>query len=346
MRGTHVSGQAVANVVWDILKRPHHRSRWGDWTRPGAVRRRIDDEEIDGAQSAIAWVVDDHRYDGIRDEWRAPNSTPPSRSAVQRFFRQGARPLPSINLAGPIEGITRSRILMSIIEAFAFSADELDEVRAAFATGSDDARPRWHMGHSLHTWELASAEADLKGVVQLSRHVIGGSAGFKPSRTPPSSSDIAPLRARLDTRPDTLELCLRQNLDDDSETLVGYLLAYPLTPDLTGRILAGDVDSADRFTENDIATTVADEASIYVGMVLGADLAARASVMERCIDRVTRWYTAHPDGIILAKRSTDDGGRWLENYGFSPVASPDGIWMRDPAIPATRRRKRRLIATA
>ena len=343
-----MSHQAVADVVWEILKRPHHRARWEAWTRPGATGRSApgDIDDVEGAQSAIAWVVDDHRYEGMRADWEQPNSKPVARSAVQRFFRQGARPFPGADGTGPIEGVTRSKVLVGIVEAFAFTADELDEVRATFTSGDDAAGgPSWHMGQSHHAWELAASDTDLKGVVQLSRQVIGGRAGFKGSSGPVTDSDIAPLRRRLDTRPDSLELCLRQDLDHDSETLVGYLLAYPLTPALTGRILAGDVDTAEQFTEDDIATTYADEAAVYVGMVLGADLSARGSVMERCIQRITRWSAAHPDGIILAKRSTDDGGRWLEGYGFSPIADPDGIWMRDPAIPTTRRRKRRLIAT-
>ena len=338
-----MSQPAVADVVWDILRRPRHRERWEAWSRPGAVRRRNTDGD-DGAQSAIAWVVDDHRY-GARQEWATPDTSPTSRSAVQRFFQQGARLRAGSDATGPLERITRSDILRSIIEAFEFDPDELNEVRAAFAADVDAEPEGWHMGHGLHTWDLAAADADLKGVVQLSRQAIGGSAGFKSSEATPTARDIAPLRARIDTRPDALELCLRHGVDDDYETLVGYMLAYPLSRNLTARILAGDVSGAEEFTEDDIATAFADEAAIYIGMVLGSDLAARTSVMERCIHRVTRWTSAHPDGLVLAKRSTDDGGRWLEAYGFQPIGDAAGIWMRDPSVPFTRRRKRRLVVS-
>ena len=80
-------------------------------------------------------------------------------------------------------------------------------------------------------------------------------------------------------------------------------------------------------------------------MVLGSDLSARVSVMERCITRITKWTAAHPDGWVLAKRATEDGERWLGCYDCVPVADRDGIWMRDPSLPATRRGTRRRIAS-
>ena len=80
-------------------------------------------------------------------------------------------------------------------------------------------------------------------------------------------------------------------------------------------------------------------------MVLGSDLPARAAVMEHCIRRATSWAAAHPDNFVFAKRSTADGERWLESYGFVPVTDRDGIWMRTPSTAFARRRKRRLVAS-
>lgn len=334
----------VAEAVWKILQRAHHRHRWEEWSRNGAVVRRKGADELDGAQSSIAWVVDDFRYDGVRNEWNQVNSSPSARAAVQRFFRSGATPLKSA-VAGPIEGCTRSKILIAIVNAFEFDDAEIAEVRDALLAGRQP--ETWHMGQSIHTWEIARSDEDLRQVVQLSRQVIGGSADFKaPGPELPTLADIAPLRRRLDIRADALELCLRHELDQDVETLVGYLLAYPLDSSVTARILAGDVTGADQFADRQIATSFADENSLYIGMVLGADLPSRAAVMERCIARVTSWAAAHPEGRIFAKRSTDDGERWLEHYGFMPVGESDGIWLRDPTAPGSRRRRRRLAAVA
>lgn len=219
--------QPVAQVVWDILSRPKHRHCWEAWSRPGPQRRQPN-KAGDGAQSSIAWVIDDHRYDGMRDLWRTPDSKPSSRSAVQRFFRQGARLQANLTGTEPVDRLTRSQILADIVHAFAFTDSEIGEIRAALGVTANDDRS-YHLGESLHIWEIARSDDDLRSVVELSRRVIGGRAGFKPP-TPdwPTAADIAPLRERLDTRADAVELCLRQRVDDDHETLVGYLLAYPL----------------------------------------------------------------------------------------------------------------------
>lgn len=88
-----MSHLAVAEAVWGILSRPHHRDRWSEWQRPGAVGRRGTVEEIDGAQSAIAWVVDDFRYETARAEWELTSSTASSRSAVLQPRRPPAAEL-------------------------------------------------------------------------------------------------------------------------------------------------------------------------------------------------------------------------------------------------------------
>lgn len=137
-------------------------------------------------------------------------------------------------------------------------------------------------------------------------------------------------------------MCLREEvLNGRPECLVGYLLMYPLTEAGSDAVLSGRVTSADQIGHSDICDGTGDEASLYLGMVLGADMSARASVMERCVRRVSRWADSHPDGYIFAKRSTADGQRWLEGYGFVPVTTRDGIWLRDGA--ASRRWQRRRL---
>ena len=338
-----MSFRPVADVAWDILNRPHHRTKWQAWSRPGA-RGRGAQAGDEGAQSCIAWVIDDFKMPDVRRTWGMANSSPVARSAVQRFFRQGARPFPDVSPHAPLERITRSRVLLDIVSAFAFTTEEVDEIRHSFAAHAADGTG--HMGSSLHTWETARTNDDLRGVIELSRRIIGGRAGFKePSTDPPLLTDIAPLRSRLDTRADALELCIRHRVGDDHDTLVGYLLAYPLREAATTRILQGEADGADGITDDEIAVTYAEETSLYIGMVLGADLAARASVMERCIYRTTSWVSAHPDAYVFAKRSTDDGERWLDTYGFVPVNDRSGIWLRHPSTPTDRRRRRRVVAT-
>ena len=243
----------------------------------------------------------------------------------------------------PIEKLTRSRALIDIVNAFEFSATELAEVRSAWnVTPPDEA---WHMGRHHHTWDTARTDEDLRGVVELSRRLIGGQAGFGFPGEPPTDADIASLRRRLDLRADALELCLRHTLGELHETLVGYILAYPLDASATADVLAGRATCAADLDYGQIATTFATEDSLYVGMVLGSDLSARVSVMERCLTRVSKWTAAHPDGWVLAKRATADGERWLSSYDFVPVTDREGIWMRDPSLPAGRRDKRRRIAS-
>lgn len=336
---------AVAEVVLDILQRPHHRVRCDRWARTGAANRRSATGRSDGVQSCIAWVVEAHLDgdDSARSAWSVANSTPRRRSAIQRFFSQGASRRLHLG-AGPqpIENMTRSRALIDIVNAFEFSAGELAEVRSAWNVTPPD--ETWHMGRHHHTWDTARTDEDLRDVVELSRRLIGGHAGFELPGEPPTDADIAALRRRLDLRADALELCLRHALGDQHETLVGYLLVYPLDASATADILAGRATSAADI-EGQIATTFAAEDSLYIGMVLGSDLSARVSVMERCIARVSKWTAAHPDGWVLAKRSTDDGERWLSSYGFVPVSDRDGIWMRDPSLPDGRRSRRRRVAS-
>jgi hypothetical protein len=135
---------------------------------------------------------------------------------------------------------------------------------------------------------------------------------------------------------------------DAPETVAVAVADHPLTARATTDILAGRITSAEQFTDGQVATSFAGEDSLYIGMVLGADWSARVSVMGHCIQRLTKWMGAHPDGYLFAKRSTEDGERWLTRQGFRPVTDTDGIWMRDPALPAVRRKRsrRRLIATA
>ena len=336
--------QPVAQVVSEILSRPRHRRRWEAWSRPGPQQRQPNTAG-DGAQSSIAWVIDNHRYERVGDLWRVTDSKASSRSAVQRFFRQGARLRANTSGSEPIEQLTRSVVLTDIVRAFEFTDDEVGEIRTALGATPPDQRTN-HMGESLHIWEIARSDEDLRNVVELSRRVIGGRAGFKPPTLEgPSHKDIAPLRERLDTRADAIELCLRHRVNEDSETVVGYCLAYPLNRSVSQAILSGEIIGAEQIDDSQVATSFAEEDSLYIGMVLGSDLPAKASVMERCIRRTTSWAAAHPDNYVFAKRSTVEGERWLESYGFVPVTDRSGIWMRAPSTPIARRRRRRLVAT-
>ena len=329
---------SVSQVVWDILMRPHHRARWEAWSRPGL--RGNDD---DGAQTCIAWVVDDYRYDDAKELWKEPNSSPSSRSAVQRLFRQGARAVPGANDGMPLSRLTRSRILTDLVSAFDIGGQELDELRSAFR--SPTATGTAHMGPSFHTWDVAQTDEDLRAVVQLSRRVIGGHAGFKTDNgDAPTASDIAPLREQVNRRPDAIELCIRNEIGGGSDTLVGYMLAYPVDAEAAAGLRSGAMTSAVDFMPDGIAQRVTDEAALYIGMVLGCDLPARASVMDRCITRWTTWASMHPESQIFAKRSTADGERWLEKYGFLPVADRDAIWVRSASAPVAQPRRRRLVA--
>lgn len=306
-----MSGEAVAEAVWAILQRPHHRVRWEQWARAGATSRQSVAGRNDGAQSCVAWVVEAHLdgEDCARIAWSVPGSTPRRRSAIQRFFSQGASHWMHLaNGPQPIEKLTRSRALIDIVNAFGFNTTELTEIRSAWNVIPPYGT--WHMGRHHHTWDLAHTDDDLRDVVELSRRLIGGRAGFGLPGRPPTDADIAPLRRRLDLRADALELCLRHALGEQHETLVGYILAYPLDASATADVLAGRVTSAADLDDDHIASTFTDEDSLYIGMVLGSDLPARVSVMERCIGRVSKWTAAHPDGWVLAKRSTDDGERW------------------------------------
>lgn len=340
-----MSEVAVAQIVLDILRRPHHRARCERWARTGAANHRSAAGGNDGVQSCIAWVVEAHLdgEDSARAAWSVPNSTPRRRSAIQRFFSQGAsrRTNPGTGVQ-PIEKLTRSRALIDIVNAFSFAADELAEIRSAWNITAPD--ETGHMGRHHHIWDTARTDDDLRDVVELSRRLIGGRAGFALPGEPLTDADIAALRKRLDLRADALELCVRRALGEQDETLVGYLLIYPLEASATAEILAGRATSAADI-EGQIAITFAAEDSLYIGMVLGSDLSARVSVMERCIARVRKWTAAHPDGWVLAKRATDDGERWLSSYGFVPVSDRDGIWMRDPTLPDGRRGRRRRIAS-
>ncbi len=302
---------SVGSVAWEILMRPHHRARWTAWSRPGL---RGDDE--DGAQTCIAWVIDDYRYDDAKERWKEPNSSPSARSAVQRLFRQGARPVPNATDEMPLRQLTKSRVLSDLVAAFEVAGDELDEIRSAFRSTSEAGTA--HMGQSFHNWDLVQSDDDLKAVVQLSRRVIGGHAGFKADTSqPPTDGDIAPLREFIGRRADAVQLCVRNDVEGKTDTLVGYMLAYPVAPDAAQGLLTGSIQEASQIGPERIANRAVDEAALYVGMVLGSDLSAR---------------------------STADGERWLEKYGFRPVAGRDHIWVRQASTPLAQPRRRRLTA--
>ena len=329
---------SVAAVTWDILMRPHHRARWEAWSRPGL---RGDDE--DGAQTCIAWVVEDYRYDDTKEQWKEPNSSPSARSAVQRLFRQGARPVPNATEDIPLRQLTRSRVLSDLVAAFEVAGDELDEIRGAFRSTFEGGTA--HMGPAFHSWELAQTDEDLKAMVQLSRRVIGGHAGFKADTSQtPTAGDIAPLRELVNRRGDAVQLCVRNEVEGSADTLVGYMLAYPVNAEVSGGLMNGSITNAAQIGPDRVADRVTEEAALYVGMVLGADLSARASVMDHCLNRCTAWAMTHPQANIFAKRSTADGERWLENYGFTPIAERDHVWVRPASLPVTRPRRRRLVA--
>lgn len=338
---TTADSQTVATVIWGILMRPHHRARWESWARPGL---RATSEE-DGAQTCIAWVIDDYLYVDVKEDWKQPSSSPSKRSAVQRLFRQGAQALPNARDDMPLAKLTRSQILTDIVAAFGIADDELDEIRTALHGPS--AGGSAHMGPSFHTWDPIQGADDLRAVVQLSRRVIGGHAGFKPDNGhAPTDADIAPLVELTNRRPDAVELCVRNEIDSDDDTLVGYLLAYPVQADTAAAMLDGSISTAVDIDLDQIATTVSQESALYIGMVLGSDLAARATVMDWCLHRCKIWADVHRDSYIFAKRSTADGQRWLEKYGFVPVTDEDHIWARRASMPTTRPRRRRLIPAA
>ena len=331
--------RTVATVIWDILMRPHHRARWEPWARPG-LRANGDD---DGAQTCIAWVIDDYRYGDIKDEWKQSSSSPSTRSAVQRLFREGARAVPNARDDMPVAKLTRSRILSDIVAAFGIADDELDEIRAALHSPS--AGGTAHMGPSFHDWDTVQGPDDLRAVVQLSRRVIGGHAGFKPDNgQTPTDADIAPLVELTNRRRRCRSTCAYATRStSDHDTLVGYLLAYPVQADVAAGMLSGSITTAVDIDLDQIATTVVEESALYIGMVLGVDLSARAAVMDHCLHRCTVWAGHHRDGYIFAKRSTADGQRWLENYGFVPVTDEDHLWARQTSMPNTRPRRRRLV---
>ncbi len=334
--------QTVASVIWAILQRPHHRAQWEPWKRP---HRMSVGKAHEAAQTAVAWVIDDYRYGDVKDDWKQPSSSPSTRSAVQRLFRQGARAVPNADQDMPLTKLTRSQILTDVVAAFGIADDELDEIRAALHSPS--AGGTAHMGPSFHTWEQIHGEDDLRAVVHLSRRVIGGHAGFKPDNgQTPTDADIAPLVELTNRRPDAVELCVRNEIDADHDTLVGYMLAYPVQSETATGMLNGSITTAVDIDLNQIATTVTQESALYIGMVLGSDLAARASVMDECLRRCTNWAGSHRDGYIFAKRSTADGQRWLERYGFVPVTDEDHIWARQTSTPNNRPRRRRLIPAA
>ena len=337
-----IENQTVAAVTWDILMRPHHRARWEPWSRPG-LRSRND--ETEGAQTCIGWVIDDYRYGDVKEQWKESSSSPSTRSALQRLFSQGARSVPNATDDMPFNRLTRSRILTDLVAAFGIEGDELDEIRSAFR--SRPVSGGAHMGPAFHTWDVVQGDDDLRAVVQLSRQVIGGHAGFKAdATTPPTDADIAPVREQIRIRPDALDLCIRNEIEGEQDTLVGYMLAYPVNAEAANGMLNGTITTAIDIVPNGIATRAIDEDAFYIGMVLGSDLSARATVMEQCLNRCSVWAARHPDGHIFAKRSTDDGGRWLHNYGFVPVADEDHIWVRRCAAPLARPRRRRLIPAA
>lgn len=198
---------------------------------------------------------------------------------------------------------------------------------------------RRQLGSSFYSWELVRENTDFNDVVALSRKVLGGEAGFQPaSGAPLTEGDIAPLRRRIQARLDSLELCRSQKIDCHDGTLVGYIFTYPLKSSVTARMLTGEITSAAQIPDSQIASTAAREESLYVAMVLGVDSVARAVVMQRCIDRVTRWSAAHPVGHVFGKGSTSDGRRWLRASGFVPIHDPQAIWRRDPDAPVYRRR--------
>lgn len=299
----------------------------------------------EAAQTAVAWVIDDYRYGDVKDEWKQPSSSPSTRSAVQRLFRQGARAVPNAADDMPLAKLTRSRILTDLVAAFGIADDELDEIRVALHSPS--AGGSAHMGAGFHTWEQVHGGDDLRAMVQLSRRVIGGHAGFKPDNgQTPSDADIAPLVELTNRRPDAVELCVRNEIEEDHDTLVGYLLAYPVQEATAAGMLNGSITNAVDIDLDQIAGTVTQESALYIGMVLGSDLAARAAVMDECLRRCTTWASSHRDGYIFAKRSTADGQRWLERYGFVPVTDEDHIWARQTAVPNNRPRRRRLVPAA
>ncbi|MGL5811557.1 MAG: helix-turn-helix domain-containing protein [Nocardioides sp.] len=223
------------------------------------------------------------------------------------------------------------------------SGEEIVEPDPGVAPSALSRAGSCHLGDTHHAWRVARGEADLQDVIELSRRTIGGQAGFAPlTAPPPTTRDAAPLQDRLNRRADAVELCLRRHLDQDGETLVGYLMMYPLDETATGQILAGEVTGAEQIRPTAIAATHGDEFSLYIAMVLGADISSRSAVMERCINRVSRWSAAHPAGRILARRATSDGQRWMKRYGFLPIGDDHGVWLRDAETPRQTWHARRL----
>ncbi len=337
-----IENQTVAAVTWDIVMRPHHRARWEPWNRPHRMTKTTGHE---AAQTSIGWVVDDYRYGDVKEQWKESGSSPSTRSALQRLFSQGARSVPNATDNMPFKQLTRSRILTDLVAAFGIEGDELDEIRSAFR--SRPVSGGAHMGPAFHTWDVVQGDDDLRAVVQLSRQVIGGHAGFKADATQvPNEGDIASLRERSNIRPDAIDLCVRNEIEGDQDTLVGYMLAYPVDAEAAGGLLSGTITNAADIVLENIASRAVDEDALYVGMVLGSDLSARATVMDQCLHRCSAWAARHPNGHIFAKRATDDGERWLHNYGFVPVTDKDHIWVRRCSAPLARPRRRRLVPAA
>ena len=333
--------RTVAAVIWDILMRPHHRARWETWTRPG-LRGNGDD---DGAQTCIAWVIEDYRYGDAKDDWKQPSSSPSSRSAVQRLFRRRCSrgpQRPRGHAAGqddPLPDPVRHRGRLRNRRRRA----RRDPGRAP------QSQRRRQCPHGPQLPHLGTGSgcrrSPGRGPAQPAE-VIGGHAGFKPDNgQTPTDADIAPLVELTNRRPDAIGLCIRNEIDSDHDTLVGYLLAYPVQAEVAEGMLNGTITNAvdidlgpdrhDRIQKSQRSTSAWSS---------GVDLSARAAVMDWLPPPLLRPDgRTHRDGYIFAKRSTADGQRWLEKYGFLPVTDEDHIWARQTSRPRNRPRRLRLI---
>ena len=318
--------------------RPHHRARWEPWARPG-LRANGDD---DGAQTCIAWVIDDYRYGDIKDEWKQSSSSPSTRSAVQRLFREGARAVPNARDDMPVAKLTRSRILSDIVAAFGIADDELDEIRAALHSPS--AGGTAHMGPSFHDWDTGPRPRRSSGSGPAQPQSHRRSCRLQARQRPDPNRRRHRSVGRADQPSTRCRWVVCSQGDRRRSRHVGRL--PPRLPG-AGRRRCRDAEwlaitTAVDIDLDQIATTVVEESALYIGMVLG-----RRPLRSSCGDGplpppLHRLGRPPPRWLHLRQALTADGQRWLENYGFVPVTDEDHIWARQTAMPNNRPRRRRL----
>lgn len=158
-------------------------------------------------------------------------------------------------------------------------------------------------------------QSDLSEICSLGKVVIGDNH---------APEDL--LRSRLAKCPQIIRKLTTS--DAIPAPIHGYYITYPLTKRGVGRIDKKQVTNGKSLQEGDLAATFSNAKAIYISMIFGDGMRAKAAALLHLKNDIKHLREAHSKICKLyAKPSTNDGLRLLKKFKFSPIDGENGIWV-------------------